>query len=317
MFDNLAKVVIRESVVGLSFWMPKERRIRLERWLRGREEFRRLQRADAVVVSYGKSGRTWLRVMLSRFYQVKHGIAEKHMIGFDNFHRMNPAAPKLLFTHDNYLKDYTGHGGDKRDYYDSRVVLMVRDPADTAVSQYFQWKFRMRKGKKALNKYPEHGSEVEIFDFVMDPDAGIPKIVDYMNAWATEIPRIREVLLIRYEELRADTPGALRRVVDFLGTPGDDKEIGEAVSYASVENMRKLEEKGTFWRAGGRMKPGQKDNPNSFKVRRAKVGGYRDYFDDAQVAAIETYLRENLSPVFGYGLETPLAERQPRQAANG
>ena len=45
--------------------------------------------------------------------------------------------------------------------------------------------------------------------------------------------------------------------------------------------MRKLEEKSTFWLAGSRMKPGDKANPNSFKVRRAKVGGYRDYFDDA------------------------------------
>ena len=31
------------------------------------------------------------------------------------------------------------------------------------------------------------------------------------------------------------------------------------------------------------------------------VGGYRDYFDDDQVASLDAYVRERLSPVFGYG----------------
>jgi hypothetical protein len=31
------------------------------------------------------------------------------------------------------------------------------------------------------------------------------------------------------------------------------------------------------------------------------VGGYRDYFDDEEVARIDAYVRAKLSPVFGYG----------------
>ena len=52
--------------------------------------------------------------------------------------------------------------------------------------------------------------------------------------------------------------------------------------------MRKLEEKQTLL-ARRRAHEGRSDksNPDSFKVRRAKVGGYRDYFDDAQVAEID------------------------------
>jgi len=79
--------------------------------------------------------------------------------------------------------------------------------------------------------------------------------------------------------------------------------VAEAVEYASVENMRKLEEKQTFWFAGGRMKPGKKGDPNSYKVRRAKVGGYRDYFDDDQLATIDALVESTLSPVFGYQQE--------------
>ena len=45
-----------------------------------------------------------------------------------------------------------------------------------------------------------------------------------------------------------------------------------------------MEQKKVFWLDGRRMTPGNKNEPNSFKVRRAKVGGYRDYFSEEQLA---------------------------------
>lgn len=297
---TVLKKITRFVVLGLLFWLPKDRRNRIDRWLRGREEFRKLELADGVVVSFGKSGRTWLRVLISRFYQIKHGIAERHLIGFDNLHRMNPAVPKLFFTHDNYLKDYTGNTDSKADFYTKKVVLLVRNPLDTAVSQFFQWKFRMRPGKKALNEYPEHGSDVDIYTFVMSESAGLPKIIDYMNLWARESDRVKSLLVVRYEDMRADTAGVLGRILAFLGTPATADQLAECVRFASVENMRNMETKRTFWLSGSRMVAKDKNNPNSFKVRKAKVGGYRDYFDDAQIAAMQAVVRERLDPMFGY-----------------
>ena len=65
----------------------------IERWLRGNEDFRKLSLADCVIVSFGKSGRTWLRVMLSRVYQVRHGLAQRHLLAFDNLHNKVPQIP--------------------------------------------------------------------------------------------------------------------------------------------------------------------------------------------------------------------------------
>ena len=48
-------------------------------------------------------------------------------------------------------------------------------------------------------------------------------------------------------------------------------------------------------------------------MRRAKVGGYRDYFDDAQLAQLDALTEERLLPGFGY-LATEQAE--PRAAAS-
>ena len=310
--DSILKKATREVVMALLFWMPDERRIRIERWLRGREETRRLARADVAVVSFGKSGRTWLRVMISRYYQLLYGIPEGVLLGFENYHRRNPDIPKIFFTHDNYIKDYTGEFDSKAPFYGKKVVLLVRNPKDIAVSQYFQWQHRMRPAKKKLNKYPPHGTEVPAWDFVMDENVGLPGIIDYLNLWAREAEQVEDLLIVRYEDMRSDTAAVLARVMEFInGTDANDEAVSKAVEYSSVENMRKLEEKNVFWLAGGRMKPGKKGDPNTYKVRRAKVGGYKDYFTDDEVTKIDDLVADTLSPAYGY--ERPPS---PDQAAN-
>ena len=300
MLYHVWKRVSREVILFLAFLLPPERKRALERHLRGKEEFRKLELADVVIVSFGKSGRTWLRVLLSRYLQLRFGLRPSAFIGFDNLHRKNAAIPRVFFTHDNYLRDYTGHHDSKADFYDKKVVLLVRQPEDVAVSQFHQWKFRMRPHKKGLNKYPEHGKDVDIFTFTKDEDAGLPKVIDFMNGWAREIPRLRQLLIVRYEDLRRDTAGQLGRVLEFMGQQPTAQELADCVAYASVENMRKLEEKSAFWLAGSRMRPRDKANPESFKVRRAKVGGYRDYFDEPQIAELDTLTEARLLPGFGY-----------------
>ncbi|MBK7949935.1 MAG: sulfotransferase domain-containing protein [Deltaproteobacteria bacterium] len=304
--DSIWKKASREVLMALLFFLPVARRIRIERWLRGREEAGRLAEADVAVVSFGKSGRTWLRVMISRYYQLVYGIPERVLLGFSNYHRRNVEIPKIFFTHDNYIKDYTGEVDSKASFYGKKVVLLVRNPKDIAVSQYFQWQHRMRPVKKRLNNYPPHGAEVSPYQFVMDPDCGLPQIIAYLNLWAREAAKVESLLIVRYEDMRARPEETFARVMDFVnGRASRADAITASVEYASVENMRKLEEKNTFWLAGGRMKPGKKGDPNSYKVRRAKVGGYKDYFDEAQAAEIDEYVRKELSPAFGYDAPTP------------
>ncbi len=300
MLQVLWKKLTRELVMLAVFWMPADRKRRIERWMRGREEFRKLGLADVVVVSFGKSGRTWLRVMLSRFFQLRYGLKDSAFIGFDNLNRKHEGIPRVFFTHDNYLRDFTGNTESKADFRDKKVVLMVRDPADVAVSQFHQWKFRMRPGKKALNKYPGHGEEVPVYDFVMDEDAGLGKVIEFTNAWARELPNMKEILIVRYEDLRGNTAGELARVLRFMGTEPTEAELADCVAFASVENMRALETKKVFWLSGSRMLAKDKNNPDSFKVRRAKVGGWRDYFQPEQVATIERTIESRLLPGFGY-----------------
>jgi hypothetical protein len=310
------RTTLRILIMHALFFLPKDKQTRIERWLRGREDARKLSLADCVIVSFGKSGRTWLRVMLSRVYQVRYGLSERHLIAFENFHNRVAEIPLIFFTHDNYLKDFVDDSLTKSQYYNKKVVLMVRDPADTAVSQYHQWKHRMSARKRRINDYPLDET-VSLYDFVMMPGCGLPKVIGFMNGWARELGRIRNLMIVRYEDMRADPATWLRKILEFIGTPGTADEIAEAVRFASVENMRALEKNRVFLFAGRRMRATDSKNLNTYKVRRAKVGGYRDDFTPEQLAAIDAAVASTLAPVYGYGERHERGEAPPAAGGGG
>lgn len=297
----IVKRLMRWLVRAISVFLPEKSAHALERWRRGREEYRKYKLCDYIFASYGKSGRTWMRVMISRYYQQAYQLPERILMGFDNFHGINSAVPKIFYTHDNYLRGYTGNLDNKKDFYNKKVVLLVRRPQDVAVSQFFQWKYRMRSMKMSMNRYPPEGSDLSVYEFLMGPDTGfLPRIINFMNAWADELPKIKHLLIVRYEDMRTDPEAQLTRIVEFLDMQPDAAHIKNAVEFSSVDNLRKLEKENYFWRSGSRVKAKDPSNPHSYKVRRAKVGGYRDYLDDDQLVEIDTMVDSRLSDVFGY-----------------
>ena len=180
------------------------------------------------------------------------------------------------------------------------TVLLVRDPRDTAVSQFFQWKHRMLARKKVINDYPLN-DETSVNDFMTGQQAGLPKIIGFMNDWAAAAPKMQKFLVVRYEDLRADTKTQLRRVLEFFGEHLTDAELEDAVTYASMDNMRRMEVENAQKSGAHRsMKPGNADDPSSFKVRRGKVGGWRDYVSEEQADTLDRLVHETLNPVYGY-----------------
>jgi hypothetical protein len=296
----VAKRITKWLVRFISLFLSEEKALALERWRRGREDHWKFRRCNYVFASYGKSGRTWVRVMVSRYFQLAYHLPDRIIMGFDNFHKLNRKVPKIFFTHDNYLRAYLGNPDSRKDFYGHKTVLLVRKPQDVAASQFFQWKFRMRPYKKALNKYPEDGSDISVYDFVMHEHQGLPRIIEFLNGWARELDNFDNILVVRYEDLRADPETQLARIMEFLDEDVSAEAVMGAVEFASVENMRKMESQNYFWRSGSRVQARDTSNPDSYKVRKAKVGGYRDYFDDEQIATIDAIVNENLLPVFGY-----------------
>ena len=112
---------------------------------------RRLPSAQVVLLSAPKSGRTWLRALLSRLYQQRYGMPERELLDFDNYRRRNLAIPAFLFSHEaRLLSGAEADGPALRQIRAKKLVLLARNPIDVAVSWYFHllhrtWDDRRRR----------------------------------------------------------------------------------------------------------------------------------------------------------------------------
>ena len=128
MLHYLWKRVSREVILFLAFFMPPERK-RTTRAAAARaggvQEAEARRRGDRLVrqerADLGSSAA--LALLPAPLRAEALGF-----IGFDNLHRKDARIPRVFFTHDNYLRDFTGNRDSKRDFYDKKVVLLVRQP---------------------------------------------------------------------------------------------------------------------------------------------------------------------------------------------
>lgn len=291
---------------------------RLDIWYRARRRHRefvsRISQADVVVVSHTKSGRTWLLVMISHLFHLKYGTPVTEIIKFDNLHRLDSRIPKLYYTR---YADLTAPDRSARRSgvaRSARFVFLFRDPRDVAVSYYFHLQKRSTPVERARKSIPDAVLANSLFDFVVDDQFGLPRIVQLMNRWLEHYAALDHALLVRYEDLRAGPAAELGRIMEFIGAPCRPEDLEKAIEFASLENLRE-KESGRFFDTE-RLRPTDSADPDSFKVRRGKVGGYRDYFNAAQLAVIDSMVDERLASSLGYGVEPApashrLAQRQP------
>lgn len=313
--------VKKAAILAASAPLPRRARVAVRENLLSRLELAIARRAGLLIIGHPKSGNTWLKVMLSRLYQVRYGLPASKLIGSDELARRNREIPRLAATNGHY--SYEGAVGRclDADAPDSAlrhkpIVVLVRNPCDIAVSWYFQFTKRQSKHKQELiNHFIEHPIDrhtISMWDFVRHSDIGLPFLIDYVNTWERNQSRLERSLLVRYEDMRANPAETLRKIGELIEADFTDREIQEAVNFGSFENLRALESKGFFRQAS--MKLRDRDDPASFKVRRGKVNGYRDYFSPEQVAELEQIVHQRISPTLGYDPNAPVAEA--RQAAS-
>ncbi|MEQ8517303.1 MAG: sulfotransferase domain-containing protein, partial [Chromatocurvus sp.] len=146
--------------------------------------------------------------------------------------------------------------------------------------------------------HPIDRRRVQMWEFVRHSDIGLPFLIDYQNTWARNIAALPRGLLVRYEDLRSDPVPTLSRILEHVGESFSEAEIRAAVEWGSFDNLQKLETSGTF-RQGG-MKLVNRNDPSTYKVRRGKVGGYREDFAPDQVEELEALVRDGILPELGY-----------------
>ena len=137
-----------------------------------------------------------------------------------------------------------------------------------------------------------------MWEFVRHSDIGLPFLIEFLNTWERRVAGLEMGMVIRYEDLRTCTGEVLDRITRLMGDHFSEEEIQAVVEFGAFDNLRKLEAQG-FFRQGGLTLRNAKD-PESFKVRRAKINGYQDYFTPEQVAELEALMADRLSPTLGY-----------------
>ena len=127
---------------------------------------------------------------------------------------------------------------------------------------------------------------------------GVNAIVNTMNDWIEEFCGRDDFIVIRYEALRASPTEYFRDLLAVLGESSPDMAMfHEALEFSRFENMQKLEAAGAF--DSKILHPGDVRDPESFKVRRGKVGGYREYLS-AEDQAFAASALAKLDTRFGY-----------------
>jgi len=235
---------------------------------------RALSGGETIILSIPKSGRTWVRTFLCAYLCKRYGLEFTLQPGRYN----EPGFPKVVFSHDLFEHRTKGDLWDRirgkyliprRELRRAKIVLLVRDPRDCFVSLYMQITRRDPSSGAALKSKT-------VSDVLRNKRFGIRSMVRTMNAWLDEFSDRDDFILVRYESLHASPADHFRGLLAVIGETAPDMSIfQQALDFSQFENMQKLEAAGVF--DSKILHPGDVRDPESFKVRRGKVGGHREY----------------------------------------
>ena len=215
------------------------------------------------IVSYPKSGNTWVRFLLANL------LAPEKQISFRNIEDYVPNIYKSSAT----LGEREGRRYIKTHHpcYDlyPKIVYIYRDGRDALVSYYHY----------ATGKQVFVGS---FADFIFSP------FVEQFSSWnehvtgaldfASEHPD--RILMLQYEGMLRQPPASAARVTAFLELGCDERTIANAVEKSSFDQLKRVEQ--TF---GGE----NLTKPLTF-FRSGKSGQWQEYFTPEVYAR---YVQEN------------------------
>jgi hypothetical protein len=232
--------------------------------------FFRVSDDDTFIVSYPKSGNTWTRFLIANllhpdepadFGNIDQIIPESEELTRTQLRRL--ARPRIMKSHE---------------YFDARfrkVIYIVRDPRDVAVSQFHYEKKRGRVGD-------DYAIEQFIPRFLAGQTCDYGSWGSNVASWLVTRQNSPHFLLMRYEDMVARTSDELARVASFLEIRTTPALIAQAVERSSAEQMRKLEQ------ANATASVTQNTRQDIPFVRTAGFGGWKTSLPEKFALELET-----------------------------
>lgn len=179
---------------------------------------------DVYLVSFPRSGNTWLRYMLTALVRGDRVDAEAVEAIIPDIHHSDPgrrpsAGPVWVKSHTPAWRAPEA----------ARIVYLVRHGLEATRSYY---RYLVLRGRLRPDE--------PIGSFLRTDDIWPCSWARHVEGWLDQIGSSdpSQAMIVRYEDLRADPVGELSRVAAFLTVEADPQKIRAAMTVASRERMR-------------------------------------------------------------------------------
>lgn len=217
------KMALRRSLTGPGYGRPfpfkRQLRPALVRW-----RHRGIGERDVFLASYPRSGSTWLRFLLFEVLTGEEALfgvvnqAIPYVGGQSQARRLLPGGGRLIKTHEPYSRGIR------------KAVYIVRDARSVVLSEY---RFmRLRFGYR-------HDFDRFLNEFLRGDVNPFGRWDAHVRFWLdSPIASSGDLLVIKFEDMRADTRATLIAIASFLGVETDVDTIDEAIAKNDVDHMR-------------------------------------------------------------------------------
>lgn len=252
---------------------------------------------DVFIVSYPRSGNTWVRFLIGNliwgrepvtFANIESRIPEIYVFA-DHVLRGLPR-PRIMKSHECFDPRY------------KRVIYIVRDPRDVAVSYYhYALKRQVITEQCSIEQFVSKFLAAEL-DIRWKWAACWS---DHVLSWTLMREGAPGFLLLRYEDLVHDTRTQLEKVASFLRLDSESEGMLRAIKLSSADHMRDLERRQSQdWC----LTRGTRQDERF--VRAASSGSWRTELPPQSVAEIEAAWGSVMEHV-GYKLSKTLSHCAP------
>lgn len=258
----------------------REARRTVRRWIGHGRFYLSLRAGDGFVVTYPKSGTTWVSYFLASIL-ADRTRGERRRIGVPETSDWVPSATKA-WAEGQPLADppegcdrriYTFHTGYRRVL--PRVVYVVRDPRAVLCSYH--------------RYYAQENDDFDqgMAEFVEANDPWPGDWAEYVAPWIRAARESDRVLLVRYEDLKGNPHEEFDRIARFFGLTLTEAELRDYVERASLESMAETE-------------PNREEKEHPF-IRKGEVDSWREEMPGTSVELIERRY-SSLMRELGYSL---------------